>query len=39
MIGGTACLLAVVTFATKLALIRQTSHSFEKNIKDAEMSR
>jgi MFS family permease len=39
MIGGTACLLAVVTFATKLALIRQTSHSFDKDIKDAEMSR
>lgn len=36
MIGGIVCLIASVAFATKLSLIRESGHSFYKNLKDAK---
>ena len=36
MIGGIVCLLASVAFATKLSLLRETSRSFYKDMKEYE---
>ena len=38
MIGGIVCLLASVAFATKLSLLRETSRSFYKDMKNAKPS-
>ena len=38
MIGGIVCLLASVAFATKLSMIRETSRSFYKDMKDTELA-
>lgn len=36
MIGGIVCLIASVAFATKLSQIRESGHSFYRNLKDAK---
>ena len=38
MIGGIVCLLASVAFATKLSLLRETSRSFYKDMKNAKLA-
>lgn len=38
MIGGIVCLIASVAFATKLSLIRESGHSFYKNLKDEKLA-
>jgi hypothetical protein len=38
MLGGIVCLLASIAFATKLSLLRATSRSFYRDMKNEKLS-